>query len=619
MPNDVPPDDPETLKAMLLAERVQNERLRQIIKELQRHRFGRRAETLPEDQMLLGLEDVEQLEADRAAETDGSSPADRQARAPKRRINRGALPGHLPRIEVVVDIDDKTCPCCQGELHRIGEDKSERLDIVPAQFRVLVTRRPKYACRTCEDGVVQAPAPARLIEGLPTEATVAQVLVSKYADHLPLYRQAQIYARQGIDLDRSTLADWVGHAAWHLRPLHERLLMRLRELPRLFADETTAPVLDPGRGRTKTGQLWAYAADDRPWGGSDPPGVAYVYAPDRKAERPIAHLEGFKGILQVDGYAGYRKLAERGDVKLAFCWSHVRRNFYELATPGPSPIASEALEHIAAFYAIEKDIRGRGAGERRAVRQQKSRPLVDALEPWLRAKLGLISQKSKLAEAIRYALARWEGLTRFIDDGRIELDNNTVERSIRPIALNRKNALFAGSDGGAEHWATIASLIETCKLNDVDPLGYLTDVLTRIINGHPNSDIDQLLPWPTESKTSEPWPENDAYHSQPIELTKPEGPLKQLIPLAKVDLTISSIAFDPTVGGAFALQSLTLSFRQAKRDIFCKAMRAVIYCIIGNERITSLGLSGCGQVTPRKFGQTHPSHGWPLRRSGYQN
>ena len=225
MPSDALPDDPETLKAMLLAERVQNERLRQIIKELQRHRFGRRAETLPEDQMLLGLEDVEQAEADRAAETDGSSPADRQARAHKRRINRGALPAHLPRIEIVVDIDDKTCPCCQGELHRIGEDKSERLDIVPAQFRVLVTRRPKYACRTCEDGVVQAPAPARLIEGgLPTEATVAQVLVSKYADHLPLYRQAQIYARQGIDLDRSTLADWVGHAAWHLRPLHERLL-----------------------------------------------------------------------------------------------------------------------------------------------------------------------------------------------------------------------------------------------------------------------------------------------------------------------------------------------------------------------------------------------------------
>jgi transposase len=496
MPSDALPDDLETLKAMLLAEQRESERLRQIIKEMQRHRFGRRAETLPEDQMLLGLEDVEQMAASDAAIADQSAPAERAARAEKRRTNRGSLPAHLPRVEIVVDIDSRTCPCCQGELHRIGEDKSERLDIVPAQFRVLVTCRPKYACRRCEDGVVQALAPARLIEGgMPTEATIAQVLVSKYADHLPLYRQAQIYARQGIGLDRSTLADWVGHAAWHLRPLQERLLLRLKERPRLFADETTAPVLDPGRGCTKTGQLWAYAADDRPWGGCDPPGAVYVYAPDRKSERPMTHLEGFKGILQVDGYAGYRKLADRGDVRLAFCWSHVRRGFYELAVSGPAPIASEALKRIAGLYAVEKDIRGRSPEERRTVRSLKSRPLIDALEPWLRAKLGLISQKSKLATAIRYALSRWEGLTRFIDDGRIELDNNTVERSIRPIALSRKNALFAGSDGGAEHWATVASLIETCKLNDIDPLAYLTDVLTRIVNGHPNRDIDQLLPW----------------------------------------------------------------------------------------------------------------------------
>src|SRR6476620_7746041 len=490
------PDDPGTLRAMLVAERHENERLRQIIKEMQRHRFGRRAETLPEDQLLFALEEADQVVAAAEAGSEEAAPAERAVHAARRRVNRGSLPAHLSRIEMLVDIDDQACPCCSSALHRIGEDVSERLDSVPAQFRLLLVRRPKYACRACEDVVIQAPAPARLIEGgLPTEATIAQVLVSKHADHLPLYRQAQIYARQGIDLDRSTLADWVGHAAWHLRPLHERLLMRLRELPRLFADETTAPVLDPGRGRTKTGQLWAYVADDRPWAGSDPPGVAYVYAPDRKAERPIAHLEGFKGILQVDGYAGYRKLADRGEVRLAFCWSHVRRNFYELATPGTAPIASEALERIAGLYAVEKDIRGRNPEERQTVRSLKSRPLIDALEPWLRVKLGLISQKSKLAEAIRYALSRWKGLTRFIDDGRIELDNNTVERAIRPIALNRKNALFAGSDGGAEHWATIASLIETCKLNDVDPLAYLTDVLTRIVNGHPNSDIDQLMPW----------------------------------------------------------------------------------------------------------------------------
>jgi transposase len=494
---DALPDDAGTLKAMLIAERVQNERLRQIIKELQRHRFGRRAETLPEDQMLLGLEDIEQVAAsDDEAKVDATNAAERAQRSAKRRMNRGSLPKHLPRIEMVVDIEDHACPCCGKALHRVGEDTGERLDIVPAQLRVLVVRRPKYACRACENVMVQAPAPARLIEGgLPTETMVAQVLVSKYADHLPLYRQAQIYARQGIALDRSTLADWVGRAAFLLRPVHERLLAALKASPKLFADETTAPVLDPGRGRTKIGQLWAYARDDRPWAGTDPPGVAYVYAPDRKAERPISHLAGFKGILQVDGYGGYRMLAERGDVQLAFCWSHVRRRFYELAAAGPAPIASEALERIAGLYDVEKDIRGRGTDERRAVRQDRSRPIIDDLEPWLRAKLALISQKTKLAEAIRYALSRWDGLTRFLDDGRVEIDSNVVERSIRPIALNRKNALFAGSDGGGEHWAIIASLIETCKLNGTDPNAYLTDVITKIVNAHPNSRIDELLPW----------------------------------------------------------------------------------------------------------------------------
>ncbi len=486
------PDDPDLLKAMLVAERAESERLRQIIKELQRHRFGRRAETLPEDQLLLALEEVEQVEAADHAHSEMERPNQRV----DRRRNRGSLPKHLPRIETVVEIDDPSCPCCSGPLHRIGEDVSERLDIVPAQFRVLVTRRPKYACRRCEDVVVQAPAPARLIEGgLPTEATVAHVLVAKYADHLPLYRQAQIYARQGVNLDRSTLADWVGRAAFLLRPVQERLFEKLKTSGKLFADETTAPVLDPGRGRTKTGQLFAYARDDRPWGGADPPGVVYVYAPDRKAERPIAHLAGFAGVLQVDGYGGYKVLAGRNQVSLAFCWSHVRRRFYELATTGPAPIASEALTRMAELYRIESEIRGRSPEERRTARQERSRPVLEELEPWLRSKLALISQKSKLAEAIRYALSRWEGLTRFVDDGRIEIDSNVVERAIRPIALNRKNALFAGSDGGAEHWAVIASLIETCKLIGVEPYGYLADVITRIVQGHPNSRLDELLPW----------------------------------------------------------------------------------------------------------------------------
>jgi transposase len=351
-------------------------RLVQIIRDLQRHRFGARAETLPADQLLLALEDVEQTEAEAAAETEAKSAAAKVEGARKRRVNRGALPAHLPRIETVVDIGSKVCPCCAGELHPIGEDVSEKLDVVPAQFRVLVVRRPKYACRACEDVVAQAPAPARLIEGgLPTEATVAHVLVAKYADHLPLYRQAQIYERQGVHLDRSTLADWVGRAAFHMRPLRERILAHLKSSMKLFADETTAPVLDPGRGRTKTGQLWAYARDNRPWGGSGPPAVAYVYAPDRTASQPITHLSGFKGILQVDGYAGYRALAQKGDVSLAFCWAHVRRRFYDRAVGEASPIATEALQRIALLYAVEKDIRGRSPDEDQpAVGPHKSDP-----------------------------------------------------------------------------------------------------------------------------------------------------------------------------------------------------------------------------------------------------
>ena len=501
------PKDAETLAAMLIAERTAHaaalaerdaeaERLRQIIKALQRHRFGRRAESLPADQLELALEDVEQVEAEADAKVEIATPQKKVERAKARRSNRGSLPAHLPRVETIVDIEDKTCLCCRGALHKIGEDVSERLDMIPAQFRVLVTRRPKYACRACEDGVVQAPAPARLIEGgLPTEAMVVHVLTAKYADHCPLYRQVQIYARQGVKLDRSTLADWVGRAAFLLRPLHDRLLENLKASAKLFADETTLPVLDPGRGRTKTGQLWAYARDDRPWGGRDPPAVAYVYATDRRGARPIEHLAGFKGVLQVDGYGGYRPLAEKGEVKLAFCWAHVRRPFYELAVAGPAPLASEMLERIKALYAIEADLKGLPADQRRAARQERTRPLLAAMETWLRTTLQTISQKLKLAEAIRYTLARWEGLTRFVDDGAIEIDSNTVERSIRPITLTRKNALFAGSDGGAEHWAVIASLIETCKLNAIDPQAYLGETITTIVQGHPQSRIDEILPW----------------------------------------------------------------------------------------------------------------------------
>lgn len=497
-PSDSLPDDAVALKTLLLAAHAENERLIAIIKELQRHRFGPRSEKIDPDQLALMLEDIEQSVAAAEAAAEGG-PEGNPAKAPvprKRQINRGALPQHLPREDVVVDLADKTCPCCKGLRIQIGEDVSERLDIIPARFKVIVTHRPKYACRACEGEVAQAPAPEHLIEGgLPTENLIAAVAIAKYADHLPLYRQAQIYGRQGVELDRSTLADWSGRAAFALRPVHERLLEVLKGSVKLFADETRAPVLDPGRRKTKTGQLWAYARDDRPWGGPEPPGVVYVYEPDRKHGRPAAHLAGFEGILQVDGYGAYEALAERGGVTLAFCWAHARRKFFDIQAANPAPIAAEALARIGVLYAVERDIRGLGAPARRSARQARAKPILDALKPWLEAKLAAVSGKSTIAEAIRYALSRWAGLTRYLEDGRIEIDNNVVERAMRPIALGRKNHLFAGSDDGGKYWAIHASLIETCKMNDLDPQAYLADVLAKIANRHPISRIDELLPW----------------------------------------------------------------------------------------------------------------------------
>lgn len=508
------PDDVASLKALLLAARaeteaaraenvrleVRNERLDHIIKVLRRARFGRSSERIDDDQLNLALEDVETAFAVEDAKAEKANKSRRCTAVARRRANRGHLPVHLPREEIIVEPEAKACPCCGGALHVIGEDVSERLDKVPAKLKVIVTRRPKYACRSCTAGVVQAPAPARLIEGgLPTEALVADVLVSKYADHLPLYRQAQILARDGVEIDRSTLAHWVGFAAFELAPLHERLVKNLKTSTKLFADETRCPVLDPGRGRTKTGYLWAIARDDRPWGGADPPAVAYLYAPGRGSEHAVRHLAGFKGVLQVDGYAAYDVLADTqrvgGPVTLALCWSHFRRRFYEIAKGGNAPIASEALERIGRLYEIETDIRHRDAETRRAERQARTRPLVEELKPWLERSLARVSGRSPLAEAMRYGLFRWQGLNHFLDDGRVEIDTNTVERSIRPIALNRKNALFAGSDEGGANWATIASLIETAKLNGVNPHAWLTETLTKLVNGWPNSRIDELMPW----------------------------------------------------------------------------------------------------------------------------
>ncbi|MEZ5910768.1 MAG: IS66 family transposase [Hyphomicrobiaceae bacterium] len=533
-PDDLP-DDAETLKAMILAARAdnarldaerarlahegevlaaevdrltaQNERLDHIVSVLRRAQFGRRSEKISDDQIELALEDVETAFGVEDAAIEQAEPIARREGTEARRANRGQLPKHLPREEVVIAPAATSCPCCGGDLHVIGEDVSERLDKVPATLRVIVTRRPKYACRTCDrtgadgaTGVIQAPAPPRLIlGGLPTEALVADVLVAKYADHLPLYRQSQILAREGVNISRSTLAGWVGFAAHELAPLHERLVMHLRASEKLFADETRCPVLDPGRGKTKTGYLWAIARDDRSWGGADPPAVAYMYAPGRGAEHAVRLLAGFSGILQVDGYAAYDALSDGdradGPATLALCWSHFRRRFYDIAKAGNAPIASEALDHIGTLYAIETDIRGRSAAERREERQARARPIVDALKPWLEAQLTRVSGRAPIAEAMRYGLSRWEGLGRFLDDGRIEIDTNVVERTIRPIALNRKNALFAGSDEGGANWAIIASLIETAKLNGVNPQAWLTDTLEKLVNRWPASRIADLMPW----------------------------------------------------------------------------------------------------------------------------
>ncbi|MEF2074791.1 IS66 family transposase [Consotaella aegiceratis] len=527
------PDDVDALKAMILAlaqktaaadaeiaalkalnaradERIA--RLTSILKMLDRARYGKRSEKLKhdpldEDQQAFVFDEIETGLSAIKAELD---KAKGKAAGPRPARPRKGFAAHLERIEVVIEPEDP--PGCEElEKVRIGEDVCERLDVVPAKFQVIVTRRPKYAWRG-RDGVVQAPAPAHLIEaGIPTEALLAHIAVAKYADGLPLYRQEAIYARDGVDLDRSLTAQWMGRVGFELEPLADAILAHIKQGERIFADETTLPTLAPGSGKVKTAWLWAYARDDSPFGGSGPPMVAYRFEDSRGGDCVARHLAGYRGILQVDGGAcpragqrpdpggAYNRLAkaERADgaVTLAGCWSHVRRRFFELHASESSPFATRTVEAMAPLWQVEAEIRGHDPDRRRAARQERSAAIVRELFAAWERELPRLSGKSKLAEAIRYALHRRAVLQRFLDDGRIEIDSNIVERTIRPQAITRKNALFAGSDGGGCTWATIATVLTTAKLNAVDPFAWLKLTLERLAAGWPNRDIDALMPW----------------------------------------------------------------------------------------------------------------------------
>jgi transposase len=485
------PDDPEVLKTLALTQALELESLRFQIAVLKRQKFGRSSEQADQEllQMQLRLEELETRLASRPAHTfpKTQQPANKPVRRP--------LPDHLPR-ESVVHASACACPECGGELRPAGEDVAEVLERIPERFKVIRHVRPKFSCVKCQK-LVQAAAPSRPIaRGLAAPGLLAHVLVCKYADHLPLYRQSAIFAREGIDLDRSTLADWVGGASELLRPLIDSLSRYVLAAEKLHADDTPVPVLAPGRGTTQQGRLWTYVRDDRPAGSKEPPAVLMRYSPDRKGERPEKHLTTFSGILQADGFAGFNGLYDRPKDPLteAACWAHARRKFFDLHAARASPVTAEALARIGELYAIEDDIRGKPPDERREVRQARAGPALDALHAWLHEQLSKVAKKSEFALAIRYTLSRWAALTRFRDDGRIEIDNNAAERSLRAVALGRKNWLFAGSDDGGERAAAIYSLLATAKLNGLNIEAYLKLLLERLPE-HPINRIEELLPW----------------------------------------------------------------------------------------------------------------------------
>lgn len=493
------PDNPALLKALVNAQQAEIERLQFIIAKLRRIQFGRRSEQMDETitQLELALEDLECARAEQMNEksTEGDEITTPSAESVlPTQARRKSLPEHLPRETIEHLPSTNSCPDCGGILKKLGEDVSEVLEYIPASFRVIRHVRPKLTCSTCER-IVQALAPSRPItRGLAGSGLLAHVLMSKYGDHLPLYRQCDIYAREGLDLERSTLSGWIGQCSLLLRPLVAALNRHVLSGTKVHADDTPVPVLAPGEGKTKTGRLWVYVRDDRSAGSDDPPAVWFAYSPNRRGEHPQRHLKSFKGVLQADAYGGFDALYVGGSIQEAACWAHVRRKFFDLHKAQASPVAAEALRRIGALYAIEKDIQGKTPQERQQVRGSCAAPLLLSLHDWLQERLRGLSQKSALAEAIRYALKLWPALLRYVGNGQVEIDNNAAERALRAVAIGRKNYLFAGSDSGGERAAAIYSLIGSAKLNGIDPEAYLRFVIERIAE-HPVNQIDKLLPW----------------------------------------------------------------------------------------------------------------------------
>ena len=492
LPEDLP-KDPEELRAftaLLLAEvRSQAtliEKLRHQLADHRSHRFGSSSETIEQLQLALETSEIATAAMTAKLRLPDVGPKDKPKRRP--------IPDHIPRQHIELTTGDDACGECGGKLRRLGEDVTEELEYVPGRFIVNHITRPRFACSGC-DHFTQAQLPTRPIErGRPGPGLLAHVLVSKYADHLPLYRQNKIYQREGLDLDRSTMADWVGKSTALLEPLADAIGRHVRDGQAIFADDTPVKMLAPGTGKTQTARLWVYGRDERPWNGDAPPAAWYQFSGDRKGHHPKDHLKDYKGWMHADGYAGYEDLYRSGHICEVACMAHIRRKFVDVHRVQGSSIAEEAITRIAQLYVIEKRARGSPPDERRKLRQTEARPVFDDLEFWLHTQLPNISGKSPLAGAIRYGLTRMKRLRPYLDHGILEIDNNTAERAMRSIAIGRKNYLFVGSQIGGKAAAIAYTLIETAKLNDVDPQHWLANTIARIPD-YKITKVDELLPW----------------------------------------------------------------------------------------------------------------------------